>query len=45
MSGLQGLHRLRAGDYRVIYRIEGRRLVVLVIRIAHRREAYPLLPP
>jgi mRNA interferase RelE/StbE len=33
-------HRVRVGDYRIIYRIEEARLVVLVIRIGHRREVY-----
>lgn len=31
-------YRLRVGDYRIIYRIEGSK--VLVVRVAHRREAY-----
>ena len=31
-------YRLRVGDYRIFYRIEG--TIVLVVRIAHRREAY-----
>ena len=30
--------RLRVGDYRIVYRIEGRQ--VIVARVAHRREAY-----
>ncbi len=37
---LRGLRRLRVGDYRVIYEVQGDALVVLVIRVAHRREAY-----
>ena len=32
--------RLRVGDYRVIYSIDGKRLVVLVIRIGHRKDVY-----
>ncbi len=32
------LYRLRIGDYRVVYTIEGRRLVVLVIRVGHRKD-------
>lgn len=33
-------YRLRVGDYRVIYEIQGERLVVLVLRVGHRREVY-----
>ncbi len=32
--------RIRVGDYRIIYRVDGRRVVVIIVRIAHRREAY-----
>jgi mRNA interferase RelE/StbE len=35
-----GLLRVRVGDYRIIYRVENKRLVVLVIRVGHRREIY-----
>ena len=34
------LWRYRVGDYRIIARIEDDVLCILVIRIAHRREAY-----
>ena len=33
-------YRIRVGDYRVIYEIHDDVLVVLVIRAAHRRDAY-----
>ena len=33
-------YRLRQGVYRVLYTIEDDRLVVCVVRVAHRREAY-----
>jgi len=33
-------YRLRVGDWRVIYTLKDDVLTVLVIRIAHRREAY-----
>lgn len=36
----EGYWRWRIGDYRVIARIEEERVVILVIRIAHRREVY-----
>lgn len=35
---LKGYWKLRVGDYRVIYKIEGR--TVIVFRIGHRREVY-----
>ena len=32
--------RVRVGEYRILYSIEEERLLVLVVRIGHRREAY-----
>jgi len=40
LSAAERLFRIRVGDYRVIYAIEDDRLLVLVLRVAHRREAY-----
>ena len=37
---LSGLWKYRVGDYRVICSLEHNRLVVLVLRIGHRREVY-----
>lgn len=37
---LRGLRRLRVGDYRILYEVRNNDLVVLVVRIAHRRDAY-----
>jgi mRNA interferase RelE/StbE len=34
------LWRIRVGDYRVVYQIHDDRLIVLVVRIGHRREVY-----
>lgn len=39
-ANLAGLWRYRIGDYRIICSIENDRLVVLVLRIGHRREIY-----
>jgi mRNA interferase RelE/StbE len=36
----RGGYRLRVGDWRVIYTLQDNVLVVLVVRVAHRREAY-----
>lgn len=40
LSGEDDLYRIRTGDYRVIYRIQDDVLLVLVIRIGHRKEVY-----
>jgi mRNA interferase RelE/StbE len=40
LQGDEGVFRVRIGDYRIIYRVEHHRLVILVIRIGHRREVY-----
>ena len=40
LRGADDIWRARVGDYRILYRIEDSRMLVLVIRIAHRREAY-----
>ena len=37
---LRGLRRLRVGDYRVVYEVRNNDLVVLVLRVAHRRDVY-----
>ncbi len=35
-----GYYRLRIGDYRVIYEVQEDRLLILVIRIGHRKDVY-----
>ena len=41
---LRGLRRLRVGDYRVVYEVRDEELVVMVVRVAHRRDAYRRAP-
>jgi len=36
----QGYWRYRWGDYRVIYKISEREILIIVLRISHRREVY-----
>jgi len=36
----KGLWKYRIGDYRIIYAIEDKRLVVFVLRIRHRKDVY-----
>lgn len=35
-----GLRRIRVGNYRVVYEVQDQKLVVLVVRIGHRRDVY-----
>ena len=44
LAGYADRYRLRAGDYRVIYEIVDEQLVILVVGVGHRREAYRALP-
>ncbi len=37
-SGDQGRWRARIGDYRSVYAVEDDRLIILVLRVGHRRE-------
>ena len=39
-ADLAGLWRYRVGDIRIVARIEDHHLIVLVLRVAHRREVY-----
>ena len=40
LIGADDLYRIRCGNYRVIYRIEDHILLVLVVRVAHRKDVY-----
>lgn len=35
-----GLRRIRVGTFRIVYEARDEELVILVVRVAHRREAY-----
>jgi len=36
----ENVWRIRVGYYRVVYEIEGDRLIVLILRVAHRKDVY-----
>ena len=40
LVGGSGEWRVRTGDYRIVYEIEDQELLVLVLRVGHRREIY-----
>ena len=39
-GGEHGRWRVRTGDYRIVYALEDQKLIVLVLRVAHRSEVY-----
>ena len=40
IEGEEELYRLRVGDYRILYQVKEKTLLVLIVRIGHRREVY-----
>lgn len=40
LTGEADVYRVRVGDWRIVYQIRDRELIVLVVKIAHRREVY-----
>ena len=40
---LKGLYSWRTGDWRIVYRIDGERIEILVVTVGHRREVYDRL--
>jgi mRNA interferase RelE/StbE len=40
LRGADSLYRIRLGDYRVVYEIRSEKLVILVIKIGHRKDVY-----
>jgi mRNA interferase RelE/StbE len=40
MSGEDSVYRVRVGDFRIVYEVIDDVLVILVVRIGHRREVY-----
>ena len=40
LKGEEDLYRIRVGDYRVIYQIRDKSLIVLIVKIGGRKEIY-----
>ena len=43
MKGANSFHKIRSGDCRIIYEIHDDRLVILVVKIGHRKDIYKKL--
>jgi len=44
MKGSNPFHRVRVGDYRIVYEIQDDILLILIIKIGHRKDIYKHLP-
>ena len=40
MRGNNTFHKIRSGDYRILYEIHDDKLVILIIKIGHRKDIY-----
>jgi len=40
LEGAETLYRLRVGDYRIVYEIRDKELLVLVVKVGHRKDVY-----
>ena len=40
LSGAEAAYRLRVGDYRIVYQIIDKRLIVYIVRLGHRKDIY-----
>ncbi len=44
MKGKNPFHKIRSGDYRIIYEIHDDKVIILIVKIGHRRDVYKRLP-
>jgi len=40
LEGNSNLWRVRVGDYRILYEIRDQKLIVMVVKVGHRRDVY-----
>ena len=40
ISGEQSTYRVRQGNYRVIYEIEDHKMLILILKVGHRKDVY-----
>jgi mRNA interferase RelE/StbE len=40
LKGFKNLYRIRSGTYRIIYSIQHNELIIEILKIAHRKDAY-----
>ena len=40
LSAEENLYRLRMGDYRIVYQVQGKALLILILKLGHRKNVY-----
>lgn len=40
LAGEQAAFRVRQGNYRIIYEVQGQKLIILILKIGHRKDVY-----
>ena len=40
VRGYENVWRIRVGTYRILYRVEGGKLLIIILKIGHRRDIY-----
>jgi len=40
LSGEENSYRIRQGNYRIIYEVDGKKLLILIFKTGHRKEIY-----
>ncbi len=40
MKGNNSFHKIRTGDYRIIYEIHNDKVVILIVKVGHRKDVY-----
>jgi mRNA interferase RelE/StbE len=40
LSAEENIYRLRIGDYRIIYQVQGKALLILILKLGHRKDVY-----
>jgi len=40
LKGNNSFHKIRIGDYRIIYEIHNEKLIILIVKIGHRKDVY-----
>ncbi len=40
LTGCEDVFRIRVGQYRVLYSVSGKKLVIIILKIGHRKDVY-----